>query len=383
MFQITVSSLDQTEKLAADLAALLPPAVTILLAGDLGAGKTAFARAFIRALAGDADTSVTSPTFNLVVRYDTLAGAVYHYDLYRIDNPRDLSELAFEDAASARACLIEWPDRLGPRLQDLPRVVQIHFKVVGPNTRVITIDGTEITTVPDTAFLFAAGLGQRMRPLTDTTPKPMIKVAGRPILDYACETMAQTGITRVIMNTHYLPGQIDAFAESCPHGLNVQTMHEPELLETGGGLVNALSVIGRDVFFALNGDALLTDQAGALPYLARLALVFDPDRMDILLLVSDLAARSVTPQIGDYTLDQMGRAHRSRDQTGTHMFTGARILHARVFDGIAPGRFSFLDQMDRAEQAGRLYALVHTGMWHHLSTPEDVVSVDAFMRGAG
>ncbi len=373
MLQIDLPTEHATEILARDCVALCPPHATILLKGDLAAGKTVFARAFIRALMQDPSYVVASPTFQLVQIHETMSGPVYHYDLYRIDDADELLELDLDAGAAARATLIEWPERLGDIEKNLRQVIRIELVVTGANSRRAQIDFGDVLKSPDTAFIFAAGLGARMRPLTDTVPKPLVPVASRPILTYAFDTLQQSGISRVVMNTHYHPDQINAFAASQRRYFDIEISHENELLETGGGLVRALPAMARDTFFALNGDALILDTPGALPYITHLAARFDPDQMDILLLLYPVDAKTVTPLVGDYDLDPAtGRLTRALHQQGKYMFMGARILHARVLRDLAPTRFSFLTLMDQAQKEGRLFGIVHTGTWHHLSTPEDV-----------
>lgn len=381
MIQIKLSCVSATEKLARDCAGMMPHGVTILLSGDLGAGKTLFARAFIRALMQDHDYGVSSPTFNLVQMHETPSGPVAHYDLYRIEEADDLEELGLEETLTNHATLIEWSDRLSDRYEHMLRhVVRINLAITDEQTRVATLDFGNVIHVPETAFVFAAGLGARMRPLTDTMPKPLVPVNGRPILNYTFDSLKQVGIKNILMNTHYMPDQVQRFASTQEDNLNITVLHEDVLLETGGGMRSALPQINDDVFFATNGDALLVDEPGGVPYLTRLAATFDPQQMDILLLLYPVTAPSITALVGDYTVHEDGRIVRSHNQSGTHMFAGARILHRRIFDGVPLGKFSFLELMDKAEQVRRLYGLVHTGEWHHLSTPQDVKNVTAHLQ---
>lgn len=370
--------------LAADLSSFLRPHTYILLSGDLGMGKTVFARAFIRALMGDADIPVTSPTFNLVIPYDTPNGTIRHFDLYRLKHPDEVQELGLYETANTLASLVEWPERMDGKEDAFRRA--IHITIGAPNgqssTRTVHIRFSPDFYFPSEAFVFAAGQGQRMRPLTDTIPKPLVPLAGRPILDYIMDMLERSGTQHVVMNKHYLAQEIERYTTNrkkqglIPH---ITLSHEDVLLETGGGMLYALDQVQEDVFTAINGDSLPTDHPACLPFFTRLGMAFDPEKMDILLLLSPVSKKGVTKTVGDYTVNGHGQLTRSIDLTGTHMFAGARILHKRVFDGVKPGVFSFRDQMDAAQARGRLYGLSHLGDWHHLSTPEDIRNVTEYM----
>lgn len=383
MLKMMLSDVRATENLARTCAEMLPPSVVILLGGPLGAGKTVFARAFIRALMADENYTVASPTFNLVHPHQSRHGVIYHYDLYRVENVSELDELGFDDVTQARATLIEWPDRLPEGFRFGAAVVRIEIDVMGGDRRSVKIDLNQVMAMPETAFVFAAGLGERMRPLTDCVPKPLVKVAGQPILAYTFASLKEAGFKKLFMNTHYLPEQVNDFADMQKQDFNITIFHEDTLLETGGGMLNALPMIRDDVFFATNGDALIVDQPGDLPYPVRLTAQFDPDKMDILLLLYPVGAPSITPVIGDYHMDDAGRLTRAKNRDGAYMFASARILHRRVFAGRELERFSFLELMDQAQEQGRLFGLVHKGEWHHLSTPDDVLAVSDYLQGKG
>lgn len=379
MLEINIPSEDALGAVAAELALCLPPHTFVLLTGDLGAGKTAFTRAAIRAMAGNRNSTldVASPTFNLVSFYDTPMGPVYHYDLYRIKAASELDELGFDDAFTARATFIEWPDRMGTQhVRGVP-VVRITITQTGATSRRVTVDLSGCPGMPDTAFIFAAGLGTRMGDRVKDTPKPLVPIAHRPTLAYTFDSLQTAGVKRLFVNTHYLREKIEQFVDGYRDAFEITTLHEPILLETGGGMFAALPNIQRDVMVAINGDALIMDSM--VPFLTRLSMAFDPIRMDILLLVFPVSRPSITPNVGDYHMDGQGRLTRALDLKGTHMFAGARILHTRVFDDAKPGIFSFRDQMDAAQEKGRLYGLVHTGDWHHISTPHDVDAVTAHL----
>ena len=230
----------------------------------------------------------------------------------------------------------------------------------------------------DTAFLVCAGIGTRMRPLTDHCPKPLVLLNNRPILDYIFDHLRTTSIRRVVINTHYLPDHFPAYLKSIPD-FEVIVSHEPELLETGGGLVKALPYIGHNPFFMINGDAFWVDHPPANT-LHQMMDVYNPDRMDILLCLTPTESMTLTEAVGDYRIDADCKALRSLDKTGTHMFTGIRILNPAIMNGFKEEKFSFLKNMDKAEKAGRLHTLVMRGDWHHISTPDDLYTVEKYYQ---
>lgn len=372
MIHIQTMNPQDTEAVAHDLAQILPCGAVVLLTGDLGVGKTVFARAMVRALAGNPELGVASPTFNLVYTYDTSEGPVAHFDLYRLKNATEVDELGFDEALAGRLTIVEWPDRLGSRGQSLKRAVTVNIApgVCGNESRRIDIDVSSVIHVPQTAFVFAAGLGNRMKPLTDQMPKPLVPVNGRPMLDYIFDALSAVDVGHVVMNTHYLPEQIVKYADGLRGRFDIKISHEPELLDTGGGMKAALPLFDDNIFFAFNGDSPLFDRSG-LPILAQMAARFDPDKMDILLLMQP-NLRMITEWAGNYVLAPDGAATRALGKTGTHMFNGTRVMHRRIFEGAPDGKYSFSDNIDVAMRAGRLFGFEYQGDWHNLSSVDDV-----------
>ncbi|MCB1650998.1 MAG: nucleotidyltransferase family protein [Alphaproteobacteria bacterium] len=232
---------------------------------------------------------------------------------------------------------------------------------------------------PETAFILAAGLGTRMRPLTDAAPKPMLRVGGQTMIDRALDELATAGVKRCGVNTHYLAGSLEEHLAAREDGPEIFLSYEEILLETGGGLKKALdeypNVFGED-FFVLSGDSVWQDVPGQNVFEA-LGRVWNPQEMDILLLLQPVERMVLTHGVGDYDVLPDGRAERRVDKSGAYMFTSIRINSPRIFDGVASGRaFSYLELMDAAERAGRLYAMVYEGDWHHISTPEDLARVN-------
>jgi MurNAc alpha-1-phosphate uridylyltransferase len=217
-----------------------------------------------------------------------------------------------------------------------------------------------------TAMILAAGRGERMQPLTDVTPKPLIAVAGRCMLDRAMARLGEHGVSDVIVNVHYLGEQIARHLDG-----RARIVREERLLETGGSVKNALPLLGDGPFFVLNGDGLWQD--GRIPMLARMEAAWDPDRMDALLLLHplDKAVGREARDRGDYFLDPGGRArHRGTAERAPHYFASVSICDRRLFVDSPDGPFSLLKLWNRAESAGRLQGLVHDGQWFHIGTPQ-------------
>lgn len=232
--------------------------------------------------------------------------------------------------------------------------------------------------LPKSAFVLCAGMGTRMRPLTNDTPKPLVKIFDRPILDHIFDHLKASDIEKVTLNGHYKADQIEAYAENKSKEFEVSFSYEYEILDTGGGLKKGLYTMpGNAPFYAINGDAYWVETPGSDTALTRLAHFWNPDIMDVLLLLEPVKRMSLTKGVGDYDMGTDHRLTRNISRTGTHMFTGIRLVHPRVFEFKSFEAFSFLECMDEAQEAGRLFGIEHDGLWHHLSTPEDIQSVRA------
>ncbi len=165
---------------------------------------------------------------------------------------------------------------------------------------------------PKTAFVFAAGLGTRMRPLTDTTPKPLIEVAGRALIDYNLDRFAENGVETAIVNVHYLADQIEAHLKGRERPRIVISDEREKLLDQGGAIKRAAGLIGREPFYVCNTDAFWVE--GPRSNLARLAASFDPERMDAILLVAAGAGAVGVDWPGDFEMDAHGRLSRREPQ---------------------------------------------------------------------
>jgi MurNAc alpha-1-phosphate uridylyltransferase len=231
-----------------------------------------------------------------------------------------------------------------------------------------------MSTRPQRAMVLAAGLGKRMRPLTDTIPKPMVEVAGRTLIDHVLDRFASVGVRDIVVNLHHLRAKLEAHLAT-RRDLRITLSPEHELLETGGGVTRALPLLGDAAFFAANADVLWYD--GATPALARLAEMWDEDKMDALLLLQRTVTAHGYEGQGDYFLDPMGRARRRRGQAvAPYVFAGVQILHPRLFEDAPEGAFSLNRLYDRAEEAERLFGVAHDGLWFHVGTPDSIAATE-------
>jgi len=231
-----------------------------------------------------------------------------------------------------------------------------------------------VKTALKSAMVLAAGLGTRLRPVTDHLPKPLIEVAGQTLLDHAIDRLSAAGVERVVVNLHYKGELISAQLARRSHP-RIELSREGTLLETGGGVKHALPLLG-DNFFVVNGDIMWLD--GITAALSRLAGAFNPKKMDALLLLQRTVTAIGYEGRGDYLLDPAGTPRRRDErEIAPYIFAGIQILHRRLFDGIDDTVFSLKRLYDRAEDAGRLAAMVHDGEWFHVGTPEGLDSTRA------
>jgi MurNAc alpha-1-phosphate uridylyltransferase len=218
------------------------------------------------------------------------------------------------------------------------------------------------------AMVLAAGLGKRMRPITDTMPKPLVSVAGKPILDHVLDKLAAAGIRDAVVNSHYLGQQIvdHVATRRTP---NVISSPEIDLLETGGGVKNALGLLDPDAILVANADVFWTE--GVEPLFDRLISDFDPDHMDALLALYPVADGYGYEGAGDFFWQVDGRLKRRGDApTAPYFFTGVQVLSPRLFENTPDGAFSLNVVYDKALAGGRCYGLVHDGGHFHIGTPD-------------
>jgi MurNAc alpha-1-phosphate uridylyltransferase len=235
-----------------------------------------------------------------------------------------------------------------------------------------------MTLAPRRGMVLAAGLGTRMRPLTDATAKPLLHVGGRSLLDRALDHLAEAGVERVVVNTHWHADAVRAALAGRDRPEVVESREE-RLLDTGGAVVRALPLLGADPFYIVNGDAFWLD--GARPALARLAEAFDPDTTDAVLLVHRAAQLPSYAGRGDFAVDPWGRVRRPEErEIVPYLYAGVQLAAPALFADVPAGPFSTNILWDRAIAADRLRAVVHDGVWLHLSTPEDLAEAEETLR---
>ncbi len=219
--------------------------------------------------------------------------------------------------------------------------------------------------IPATAFVFAAGLGTRMRPLTDTTPKPLVNVAGKALIDRALDDFAQAGVTTAIVNIHHLADQIEAHLASRRAPRIVLSDERARLLDQGGGIKKALPLLSDAPFFICNTDAFWA--TGGARNLQRLAEAFDPARMDAALLLAPTKASVGVDWGGDFGLSDDGRIVKGEGPQ-PYVYTGVGVIKPQLFEGIAEDVFRLAPFFFRAAEQGRLFGVAAEGLWLHVGT---------------
>ena len=234
--------------------------------------------------------------------------------------------------------------------------------------------------VSDTAMVMAAGLGTRMRPLTETLPKPMVRVAGKPLIDHALDRLAGAGIARAVVNVHHFPEAVEEHLKGrAQPGVTISD-ERALLLETGGGMVKAQGLL-PDPFFCVNSDNVWID--GPRDPFRELSEAWDPARMDaLLLLVAHTGARNFAGK-GDFHMDGAGRLSRRRSgRIAPFVFTGIQLVAKRLLREAPQGPFSTNVLWDRAIGEGRLYGAAFTGQWFEVGNPEAIAPTEAALAGA-
>jgi MurNAc alpha-1-phosphate uridylyltransferase len=240
-----------------------------------------------------------------------------------------------------------------------------------------------MVTPPKKAFVLAAGKGERMRPLTNTVPKPMLEVGGKTMLDRCIDALEAAGVEEIVVNTWYLGSVIEEHLKN-RKSPKIKISHETELLDTGGGVKKMIKFFGDEPFYALNADVVWTD--GKTPALKALAGKWDDNKMDVLLLLHPSDDIPAYAGKGDYYLAEGSDKPvfaKNSGKEANYIFAGPRIVHPRLFKGAPEGAFSFLELFHKAEKAGRLYGLRHDGDWHHVGTPEALAETNRILSARG
>ena len=231
---------------------------------------------------------------------------------------------------------------------------------------------------PTSAMVLAAGGGERMRPLTETTPKPLLEVAGKALIDHVLDRRADAGGGRAVVNLWHLGAQIERHlaGRAAPR---IAFSREASLLDTGGGVAKALPLLGAGPFFVLSSDTLWRE-AGE-PALERLAAAWDDGAMDALLLLQPTDTARGFEGAGDFFLAaDGGLARRGDARSAPFAYMSVQLMHSRAFEGFGEGAFSNNRVWDRALANRRLFGLAHDGDWFHVGTPENLTATEGLLR---
>lgn len=232
----------------------------------------------------------------------------------------------------------------------------------------------------DTAMVMAAGLGKRMRPLTTLRPKPLVCVAGKPLIDHALDRLAYAGIQKAVVNVHYLADALESHLAGRSRPKIIISDERDGLLETGGGMVRAQNLL-PDPFFCLNSDNIWLDGPGNV--FRDLSEQWDPEVMDALLLMVPHARAANFRGKGDFHLDPLGRVTRRRSgRIAPFIYTGIQLVSHRLLRDAPEGQFSTNILWERAIEEGRLFGLGFTGRWFEVGTPQSIKPTEeALLRG--
>jgi hypothetical protein len=273
--------------------------------------------------------------------------------------------------------------RLGKLALDPAQRARLAELVAGAVARRPAAVGSAATpvAVPTRAMVLAAGLGTRLRPLTETVPKPMVPIAGKPMIDTVIDRLLAVGVEDVVVNTHHLAEVIETHLARRQRP-RIAFSREEEILETGGGVRKALPLLGERPFYVVNGKIVWLN--GKVDALVRLAEAWEDARMDALLLLQPTVSAVGYDGPGDFFIDQEGRIRRRREwEVAPFVYAGIQILHPRLFADAPDGAFSLNVLYDRGIEAGRLFGIRHDGEWFHVSTPRQLAEVEARIARGG
>jgi len=232
------------------------------------------------------------------------------------------------------------------------------------------------TLLPRRAMILAAGLGTRMQPLTERTPKPLVAVGGKPLINHVLDRLAAVGVETAVVNVHHMADQVEQHLKPRRIPNVIISDERKTLLGTGGAVVKALPQLGEEPFFHVNSDTLWID--GVKPNLERLAAAFDPNTMDALLLLAPTTTSVGYTGAGDYAMAPDGRLRaRAEREVVPFVYSGVAILAPALFSTAPEGAFPLTVVFNRAAEAGRLYGLRLEGVWMHVGTPDAIAAAEA------
>lgn len=236
------------------------------------------------------------------------------------------------------------------------------------------------STIPSVAMVLAAGLGKRMRPITDTIPKPLVRISGKTLLDWGLDSLAEAGVERAVVNVHYLPDQIVEHVAS-RQAPRIEISDERDgLLDSAGGIVKALPLLGAAPFYIVNADTFWIDEG--VPNLTRLALAWDAGRMDILLMLADLEQATGHSGSTDFLVASDGTLSRAKGAPEGLIYAGAAIVHPRLFDEATETPHSLNRYFDEAITTGRLHGMRMSGSWITVGMPDAIAPAEAAVKRA-
>jgi N-acetyl-alpha-D-muramate 1-phosphate uridylyltransferase len=232
-----------------------------------------------------------------------------------------------------------------------------------------------MTFAPKTAMVFAAGLGMRMRPITETIPKPLVKIGGKALLDHCLDRFAEAGVERAIVNVHYLADQIEDHLAARQRPQVIISDEREKLLDQGGGIKKALPLIGDQPFYLCNTDAFWLE--GPRSNLHRLAAAWDPDKMDVALLVAATVSAAGVDWPGDFSMNADGwLVRRQEREVAPYVYAGVGIIKPEFFKDDARDAFRLAPIFFEAAAKGRLYGVRLDGIWLHVGYPEAIAEVE-------
>ncbi|MEO9463200.1 MAG: nucleotidyltransferase family protein [Marinomonas sp.] len=236
------------------------------------------------------------------------------------------------------------------------------------------------TLASDTAMIMAAGMGTRMRPLTDTQPKPLVRVADKPLIDHALDCLEEAGVTKAVVNVHYLADMLEThLAQRAVPAVTISDERDM-LLETGGGMIKAKPQL-PDPFFCLNADNIWID--GRTNAFHELSRCWNPDVMDALLLLVPHSRAANFKGQGDFHMDGDGvLSRRVPDETAPYIYTGIQLVSHHLMRDAPEGKFSTNVFWSRAIEEGRLFGAVFNGQWFEVGTPEAIAPTELALERA-
>lgn len=232
------------------------------------------------------------------------------------------------------------------------------------------------------AMVLAAGLGTRMRPITNTIPKPLVKIGGKPMIDYALDSLVEAGVERAAVNVHHFADQMEDHLNAY-RGLDIVISDERgALMDSGGGLAKGLKLLGREPAFVMNADLFwIGEPAGQPSNLQRLAGFFDAERMDMALLCVRIQDTTGHNGKNDFSLGADGRLTRYRDDPSNPVvYAGAIVMSPTLLDDAPDGPFNLNIYFDKAIARGRLFGMMMEGHWLTVGTPDAIDDAEETIR---